>query len=181
MTLEKAISYVIEQEGIGILSEARLRNYLNDLHAFDSPAVRRIVSTMVDDGYMSKLIASSSDDNFDLQFNDVSNRLIQVEGFQADKVNYVMDCLLFAFHKTSKIPVTPRKVVEIKNEHSRKSESVPDKRELKAIQVNGIYLIDYNGQTYDLNESQYKAILRKKDIPADRLEVWLKTYAEENK
>lgn len=51
MTLEKAISYVIDQEGIDIISDARLKNYLNDLQAYDTPAIKRIISTMIDDGY----------------------------------------------------------------------------------------------------------------------------------
>ena len=41
MTLENAISYVIDKEGLSILSESRFGNYLNDLQAFGTPAVKR--------------------------------------------------------------------------------------------------------------------------------------------
>ncbi len=42
MTLEKAISYAIDKEGIGIISEARFSNYLNDLQAFENRALKRL-------------------------------------------------------------------------------------------------------------------------------------------
>ena len=55
MTLEKAISYAIDNEGIEIISEARVTNYLNDLQAFDTPALKRVISAMIDGGYFAKL------------------------------------------------------------------------------------------------------------------------------
>ena len=178
MTLEKAISYVIDQEGINIISDARLKNYLNDLQAYDIPAIKRIISTMIDDGYMGKLLVSLSSEDYELQFNDVANRLVQGEGFQADIVSYVMDCLLFAVHKTNTAPILPHKET-IKKPFVKKPSTV--KNNLNVIQTTGNYIIEFNGLSYELDESQYKAIMRKKDMPADRLEVWLRSYAEENK
>ena len=180
MTLEKAISYAIDNEGIGILSETRLKNYLNDLQAYDMPAIKRIVSTMVDDGYLVRIQAALSGEDYELQFNDVTNRLIQEEGFQADLVKYVMDCLLFSVHKTNNAPSLPQNALPPKKPTTRRNSSSPVKCELKVLQANGNYLIEFEGQSYELDESQYKAILRKKDMPADRLQVWLKSYAEEN-
>lgn len=181
MTLEKAFSYAIDNEGIGIISEARLINILNDLQAFDTPAVKRIVSTMVTDGYMNKLKLALSQDEYALLFNDVSNRLVHTEGFQADIVDYVMNCILYAVHTTNNTPSLPQSEKVTIKPVTKGKPSSSGKRELSAIQANDNYLIDFNGQSYELDESQYKAILRKKDMPAERLELWLKFYVEENK
>ena len=177
MTLEKAISYVIDQEGIDIISNAKLKNFLNDLQAYDTPAIKRIVSTMVDDGYIRKLQISLANEDYELQFNDVANRLVQGEGFQADIVSYVMDCILFAVHKTNNVPIMPQKEI-VKKPLVKKTTAV--KNDLNVIPTTGNYLIEFNGHSYELNESQYKAIMRKKEMPADRLEVWLSSYDEEN-
>ncbi len=47
-------------------------------------------------------------------------------------------------------------------------------------QSNGNYLVQFNGKTYKLDKSQYIAIKRKMNMPTSRLEVWLKSYSEEN-
>ena len=95
MTLEKALSYAIDKEGIAIITEAKLANFLNDLQAFGSSAVKRIVSTMIDEGYFAKLQSGLTSDSYELQFNDVRSYLVQNEGFQADLVDYVLDCPCF--------------------------------------------------------------------------------------
>ena len=180
MTLEKAISYAIEKEGIGIISEARFTNYLNDLQAFDTPALKRVISTMIEGGYFAKLQTALSLDNYELQFNDVSSRLVQDEGFQDDLVKYVLDCLLYAVHKTGNVPTKPQSAVAVKKSTTRKKSTTSDKHVFNVTHINDNYLVELDGQPYELDESQYKAIMRKKDMPTDRLEVWLKSYAEEN-
>lgn len=107
MTLEKAILYVIEKEGIGIIGETRFVNYLNDLQAFDMPAVKRIVVTMVSGGYAEKLKHSLTTQNYQLDVNDAKSRLVNNEGFQANLVEYVLNCLLYATKKTTLHPVMP--------------------------------------------------------------------------
>ena len=109
MTLDKAISYAIDKEGIEIISESRLANYMNDLKAFDSPAIKRIVITMIDEGYFAKLHSGLAGDSYELQFNDVNSHLIQNEGFQADLVKYVLDCLLYAVKKNKQCAGSPYK------------------------------------------------------------------------
>ena len=178
MTLEKALSYTIDNEGIEIFSEARLKNYLNDLQAYDTPAVKRIISTMIDEGYMSKIQVSLSNGDYELQFNDLANRLVQVEGFQSDLVKYVMDCLLYAVNKTSNAPVIPQQKVETNKPLIKKTKTT--RNNLNVIQTTGNYIVEFNGKSYELDETQFKAIMRKKDMPADRLEVWLNSYVEEN-
>ena len=138
MTLEEAISYVIEKEGICILSEARLVNYLNDLQAFGIPALKRIISTMTVEGYFSKLLVGLNGDSYELQFNDVSTNLVQKEGFQFDLVQYVLDCLLYAVHKTGKAPSLP----ESATSNSEKKRAVNHKSTFNVIHANGnIFLI----------------------------------------
>ena len=107
MTLEKAIFYVIEKEGIGIIGETRFVNYLNDLQAFDMPAVKRIVVTMVSGGYAEKLKHSLTTQHYQLDVNDAKSRLVNNEGFQANLVEYVLNCLLYATKKTTLHPVMP--------------------------------------------------------------------------
>lgn len=180
MTLEKALSYVIDKEGIGIILESRLTNFLNDLQAFDSSAVKRIVSTMVDEGYFAKLQSGLTNDSYELQFNDVKSYLVQNEGFQTDLVQYVLDCLLYAVHKTGNVPAIPQSAIETKKAPVKKSSS-SGRADLQVVHANDNYLVTLSGQSYELDESQFKAIMRKKDMPIERLEVWLQSYAEENK
>ena len=45
---------------------------------------------------------------------------------------------------------------------------------------NDVYVVKFNGTIYNLNKAQYKSFLRKKDLPADRLILWLNSYNEEN-
>lgn len=123
MTLEKAILYVIEKEGIGIIGETRFVNYLNDLQAFDMPAVKRIVVTMVSGGYAEKLKHSLTTQNYQLDVNDAKSRLVNNEGFQANLVEYVLNCLLYATKKTTKVPVllsaSPTPAVHTTTSHER--------------------------------------------------------------
>lgn len=181
MTLEQALSYAIENEGVGIISEARLKNFLTDLNAFDSPAIKRIVVTMVDEGYMGKIQASLANGDYELRFSDVSNHLVTTEGFQKDIVEYVMNCLLYAVNKTNSVPVLPQKMTEEPKIAPKSKVSAANKNDFKITQANDHYLVEFEGAQYELDATQYKAILRKKDMPSDRLNVWLKSYVEENK
>ena len=114
MTLEKAISFVINKEGIEIIGETRFVNYLSDLQAFDMPAVKRIVVTMVSGGYAEKLKHSLTTEHYQLDVNDAKSRLVNNEGFQANLVEYVLNCLLFATKKTTQAPVMPSSATEPK-------------------------------------------------------------------
>lgn len=180
MNLEQAIAYAIDHEGISIISEARFVNYLNDLQAFSSPALKRIVSAMVEEGYFDRLRPSLSSENHEIVFNDIESRLVSVEGFQQNLVKFVLDCLLYAVHKTGTVPVLP--MIEAEKKIVRKKATVKsDCPQLNFIHANGSYLVEFNGKSYELNEGQVNAIKRKQRMPADRLEVWLNSYAEENK
>jgi len=107
MTLEKAISFVINKEGIEIISDERFVNYLSDLQAFERPAIKRIVNTMVSNGYGQKLKHSLATQSYELDVNDTKNKLVRIEGFQEDLVDYVLNCFLFVTRKTSSVPIMP--------------------------------------------------------------------------
>lgn len=180
MTLEQAISYAIEREGIEIINEERFVNYLNDLQALTTPAIKRVISTMVNEGYLGKLLPylKASDNGYEIQIVDVQSRLVKNEGFQDDLVKYVLDCLLYSIHKTGNAPVAPiAPTSSAPSSTSRKRKA--EKTEFKVMEANGNYLIDLNGVKYELDETQYKAILRKKDLPMGRLSLWLAAYADE--
>lgn len=52
--------------------------------------------------------------------------------------------------------------------------------EMLGQQPDGKCLVRLDGVSYSLDAAQYKAINRKKDMPASRLEIWLRSYADEN-
>ncbi|MCR4560067.1 MAG: hypothetical protein K5685_08310 [Bacteroidales bacterium] len=52
--------------------------------------------------------------------------------------------------------------------------------EMVGAQPDGMFLVKLCGVSYLLDAAQYKAINRKKEMPASRLEIWLKSYADEN-
>lgn len=181
MTLEKAITYAIDHEGIDVISEPRFVNYLNDLQALSTPAIKRIISTMVNDGYLGKVLPylKTTCNGYEIQIVDLRSRLVTNEGFQEDLVKYVLDCFLYSVHKTGNAPVAPS-IPTSSSASSTPRKKKSEKTELKVIEANGNYLIDLNGKSYELDQSQYKAILRKKNMPSDRLALWLEAYSNEN-
>lgn len=52
--------------------------------------------------------------------------------------------------------------------------------ELIIERIDDFFFVTIGSNRYKLDRTQYKAIIRKKNMPKDRLEVWLETYAEEN-
>lgn len=182
MTLEQAISYAIEHEGIDVITEPRFVNYLNDLQALSTPAIKRIISTIVSEGFLKKVLPflKTSGNGYEIQFIDLQSRLVTNEGFQEDLVKYVLDCFLYSVHKTGNAPIAPEiPTPSSSTPSSRKKKS--EKSEIKVMEANGNYLIELNGKSYELDNTQYKAILRKKNMPSDRLSLWLAAYADENK
>ena len=71
------------------------------------PAVKRVIVTMVSGGYAEKLKHSLTTQHYQLDVNDAQSKLVNNEGFQADLVEYVLNCLLLATKKTTLHPVMP--------------------------------------------------------------------------
>ena len=181
MTLEKAISCIIEREGVSIISNMQFSVFLDNMVAFDTPAIKRIVETMISSGYFKELQDYLLTEDFYSQINDVHKRLVQNEGFQSDLVKYVLDCLLVGLHKKDIVPVYPQYEKQQETTTTAKKSRNHKKNELSVIHEKGICLVNFEGQKYELDETQYRAILRKKDMPANRLKIWLTSYSEENK
>jgi len=113
MTLEQAISYAIQHEGLQIITEERFVNYLNDLQAFTAPALKRIIATMIDEGYSKQLLPClGSSGNQELEFNKVKTHLVNDEGFQDGLVEYVLLCLQNAVSQKGDAPTLPNNKVE---------------------------------------------------------------------
>ena len=55
MKLYEAIEFAINQNGTDIICEQRFANYLADLQASETPAVRRVIAAMMLEGYCKKL------------------------------------------------------------------------------------------------------------------------------
>ncbi len=178
MTLEKAITYTIDHEGIDVISEPRFVNYLNDLQALSTPAIKRIISTMVNDGYLGKVLPylKTTGNGYEIQIVDLRSRLVTNEGFQEDLVKYVLDCFLYSVHKTGNAPEAPS-IPTPSSSNPRKKKS--EKSEIKVVEANGNYLVTLDGKSYELDHTQYKAILRKKNMPSERLMLWLEAYSDE--
>ena len=51
MKLHEAIAYAIEKEGMEVIRMHRLVNYIADLQAYEVPAVKYIVATIINEGY----------------------------------------------------------------------------------------------------------------------------------
>ena len=50
MKLYEAIEYAVNQNGTDIIREQRFANYLADLQAYETPAVRSVITAIMRDG-----------------------------------------------------------------------------------------------------------------------------------
>lgn len=101
MKLYEAIEYVINHNGLEVICENRFTNYLTDLQAFETPAIKRVMVTIVHNGYGKKLHDGLAKNSYQLAFNEVSYYLTHAVGFQEEIVKFVIDSLLYATHKIS--------------------------------------------------------------------------------
>lgn len=98
MTLVDAMTYAISNEGFEIVDQRRFVYYLNDLHAFEmTPASRRILTVIIDQGYGRKLIfLTQSSFLREVKINEIKNQIVRYEGFQADLVDEVVNSICIA-------------------------------------------------------------------------------------
>lgn len=172
MDLVQAIAYTIQKEGIEIVNEKRFVNYLHDLGACAQPAIKRIMTVMAEGGYCSKLLASISNGTTALVANDIQMRLVQTEGLHNDMVSDAIKALLAAMGHTlpNENSIQPQSNVP-------QTGSITNDNDFKATALQGVYKIEFKGNTYMLTKQQYKSILRKKNCPDHILESWLKSYS----
>ena len=98
MTLVDAMTYAIRNEGLEIVGQRRFVYYLNDLRAFDmTPAARRILTVIIDQGYGRKLIfLTESSFLRQVKINEIKTQIVNYEGFQAELVDAVVDSICIA-------------------------------------------------------------------------------------
>ena len=119
MKLYEAIEYAINKDGIGIICEQRFTNYLTDLQAYETPAIRRIVSIILNDRYCERLHNGLVNGTYKLEFKEVAYQLTHFVGFQEEIVQFVLDSLLYAMHKTENEPTFEYNSVTKINEHNQ--------------------------------------------------------------
>ena len=177
MNLEKAFLSIIKEKGLEAVSSPSLYEEMNNLKAFGSSAERRIVSAMVECGYLVPLL---QEDGYDSQrlFTDIKRHLVEEEGFQAELVEYVVDCLQLAIDKCdcrSIIPIANHKEKDVIGNDSQVSSKDGFRVEMEGER----FLVTLNNQSYVLDEIHYKAVIRKKDMPIERLKVWIESYVDD--
>ena len=124
MKLFEAIEFAVNQDGIEVLSEQRFANYLADLQAYETPVVRRVVTTIVKEGYGTKLHDGLTKGSYQLAFDDVTHHLVNTVGYQEGIVRFVLNSILYALHKTTEMPSFEYNPVE-QEDDTISSENVP--------------------------------------------------------
>lgn len=104
MKLYEAIEYAVNQNGTDIICEQRFANYLADLQAYETPAVRSVITAIMREGYCMQLYEGLVNDTYQLAFNDVLYKLTNTIGFQKNIVQFVLDSILYATHNTTTEP-----------------------------------------------------------------------------
>lgn len=178
MKLHEAIAYAIDKEGTEIVCRSLLVNYLADLQAYDTPAVKRIVETIVSGGYGEKLLGSLQAADYDLQVADTVSRMVKYEGYQQDLVEYVLSCLSYALGKNVEQPMSPITQAQSTPQPNKRRTVTSGIQKLSFIQTSNGYQTEIDGETYTIDERDYRNILRKKAMPMDRLKIWLNAYSE---
>lgn len=119
MKLHEAIAYAIDRDGLEVIRDRRLLSYLADLQAYETPAVRNIIATIINEGCCDKLYKGLVKGSYQLAFNEVSYQLTHMLGFQEGIVKSVLDSVLIATRRTSakpsiknKKPLKPKPKVE---------------------------------------------------------------------
>ena len=121
MKLSEAIEYTIDRDGLEIIRDRRLLSYLADLQAYEPPAVRNIIATIINEGYCDKLYEGLVTGSYQLAFDRVFYQLTHMLGFQEGLVQSVLDSVLTA---TQRIAVKPT----IENEKLSKPEPMVEQK-----------------------------------------------------
>ena len=128
MKLFEAIEFAINQEGIEILREHRLVNYLADLQAYEMPVVKSVISTIIGEGYGEKLHDGISKGTYQLAFDDVNNNLVNTVGYQEGIVSFVLNSILYALHKVNEMPSFEYNAVNKNDDFSFDNDSMEERK-----------------------------------------------------
>lgn len=94
MELHLALKNIVNLSGTSILKEQRLVNILADFNAYDDiPSAKFIIKTIIDEGYMEKLLANGK---WDLNCDKLIDQFAAMTGIVKDNVSYVFESLGFS-------------------------------------------------------------------------------------
>lgn len=103
MELHLALKNIVNLSGTSILKEQRLVNILADFNAYeDVPSAKFIIKTIIDEGYMEKLLANGK---WDLNCDKLVDQFAVATGIVKDNVNYVFESLGFSLGWNTTNPV----------------------------------------------------------------------------
>lgn len=91
--LHEVLHQIIKNEGETVLLQTRLVNILSDLQVFQvTPSAKYIISGMIKEGYMQKLLQIGEWNNSSKQ---LVNQFVKKTGFQQKFVSHIFQCIAF--------------------------------------------------------------------------------------
>lgn len=119
MKLHLALKNIVNLSGTSILKEQRLVNILADFNAYDDiPSAKFIIKTIIDEGYMEKLLANGK---WDLNCDKLIDQFAAMTGMVKDNVTYVFESIGFCMgwnnsikHPTSVRMTLPNQILSSK-------------------------------------------------------------------
>lgn len=91
MELHLALKNIVNLSGTSILKEQRLVNILADFNAYDDvPSAKFIIKTIIDEGYMEKLLANGK---WDLNCEKLIDQFVAMTSMVKDNVAYVFESI----------------------------------------------------------------------------------------
>lgn len=94
MELHLALKNIVNLSGTSILKEQRLVNILADFNAYyDEPSFKFLIKTIIDEGYMEKLLANGK---WDLNCEKLIDQFAAMTGIVKDNVSYAFEGLGYA-------------------------------------------------------------------------------------
>lgn len=116
MELHLALKNIVNLSGTGILKEQRLVNILADFNAYDDvPSAKFIIKTIIDEGYMVKLLANGK---WDLNCDKLIDQFAAMTGMVKDNISYVFESLGFSLGwNTNSITIPTQVQTGLSNQH----------------------------------------------------------------
>lgn len=104
MELHQALKQIINTDGQDILTQLRVVNILSDLQAYQKmPAAKYIISSMINDGYMLKLIKIGK---WNAKCEQLASQFVITTGFQEFMVSTIYQSIAFGLGWKKSIELT---------------------------------------------------------------------------
>lgn len=104
--LYDAIRKIVDNQGKSIIEDVRFVNILDDVMAFDDlPAVKPVLRDLIKKGIGKEIIKiDNSGESFALKKQTLLMSIVNNNGYNAELVRYILDCLSYGIHWTNNIP-----------------------------------------------------------------------------